>query len=395
MMKIALVAANMKSGGSERMMSRISFFLSANNEVDIVLFDSDEIAYEFAGNLVNLNAGVCKNKLARLFTIAKRIIKYNLLICKRKYDVIFAFASGANKIAAYSIGKAKVYLSCRGFGSLKNDCGKYHNMLKNKKNMILFNSYALQTYYESFYPEDITRTIVVQNAFDIEMIRSESVKPLPAEDKHFFETHEVLLSVSSFTDKKGQWNLLKAFELLKNDIPDAGLVFVGYRGDLESTIKDMASRSKYSGDILFVGFSDNPFKYMKAADVFVLPSVSEGFPNVVVEAMTCGVPIVATDCMTGPREILCESSEKAPDCLCDYYLADYGILTPVMPKKPNYEYSQTEDSHKIFARALKRLLTDDNLSDQYSKKAFERARAFDNSVMCKKYDTLITREGLN
>jgi len=52
------------------------------------------------------------------------------------------------------------------------------------------------------------------------------------------------------------------------------------------------------------GFVSNPYKYMGKANVFVLSSIYEGFANVLVEALACGIPVVSTDCESGPREIL-------------------------------------------------------------------------------------------
>ena len=68
-------------------------------------------------------------------------------------------------------------------------------------------------------------------------------------------------------------------------------------------------------DVVFLGWQSNPYPYMRRAGVFVLPSNYEGFPNAMLEAMACGVPVVATDCPHGPAEILAGGR--------------YGILTPM------------------------------------------------------------------
>ena len=57
-------------------------------------------------------------------------------------------------------------------------------------------------------------------------------------------------------------------------------------------------------DILLLGFIKNPFKYLAKSDIFVLSSLYEGLPTVLIEALACGIPIISTDCQTGPKEIL-------------------------------------------------------------------------------------------
>jgi len=72
------------------------------------------------------------------------------------------------------------------------------------------------------------------------------------------------------------------------------------RPKLEALVREL----RLEEDVALPGFVDNPYKYMKRAAVFVLSSQWEGFGNVLVEAMACGCPVVATDCPSGPAEIL-------------------------------------------------------------------------------------------
>jgi glycosyltransferase involved in cell wall biosynthesis len=69
---------------------------------------------------------------------------------------------------------------------------------------------------------------------------------------------------------------------------------------LEEKIRDAGLH----GEVRLEGFVDNPFAYMRRADLFVLSSAWEGLPGVLIQAMACGTPVVSTDCPSGPREIL-------------------------------------------------------------------------------------------
>lgn len=115
----------------------------------------------------------------------------------------------------------------------------------------------------------------------------------------------VILSVGRMHPQKDFPTLIKAFARLRAE-RDVKLVILG--GGTEHGVKaDLTALAKRLGvlaDIDFPGVVSNPFSYMAKADVFVLSSQFEGCPNVLVEAMACGCPVVSTKCPHGPDEIL-------------------------------------------------------------------------------------------
>jgi len=112
----------------------------------------------------------------------------------------------------------------------------------------------------------------------------------------------VILGAGRLTKQKDFSTLLRAFARLKGQM-QARLIILGEggeRGKLERLIKDLG----LSADVALPGFSANPYAYMARASLFVLSSRWEGSPNVLTEAMALGTAVVATDCPSGPREIL-------------------------------------------------------------------------------------------
>lgn len=91
-------------------------------------------------------------------------------------------------------------------------------------------------------------------------------------------------------------------------------------------IQKLTKNLQLKDDVLFLGFKNNPFKYIAKADLFVLSSLWEGFPNVLIEAMVCGLPIISTGCRSGPREILAPTYRNKVKN--DYYKAEYGVIIP-------------------------------------------------------------------
>ncbi len=112
----------------------------------------------------------------------------------------------------------------------------------------------------------------------------------------------VVLSAGRLTPTKGHATLLEAFAELVKSRP-ARLVTLG-EGPERGRLLELARKLGIERSVDFPGFQVNPFGYMARAKVFALASTYEGFPNVLVQAMACGTPVVSTDCASGPREIL-------------------------------------------------------------------------------------------
>jgi len=112
----------------------------------------------------------------------------------------------------------------------------------------------------------------------------------------------VVLGVGRLTYQKDFGTLLRAFARVRKERV-CRLVLLGEgaeRAKLEALAEELGVRT----EVALPGFVENPYKYMARAAVFVLSSRYEGLPNVLIEALACGVPVVATDCPSGPGEIL-------------------------------------------------------------------------------------------
>ena len=112
----------------------------------------------------------------------------------------------------------------------------------------------------------------------------------------------VIIAAGRLTAVKDHAMLLRAFAELVQSRP-ARLVMLG-EGPERENLMQLARRYGIAQHVELPGFKLNPFAYMSRANVFVLSSRYEGFPNVLVQAMACGTPVVSTDCRSGPREIL-------------------------------------------------------------------------------------------
>lgn len=152
---------------------------------------------------------------------------------------------------------------------------------------------------------------VIYNPIVTDDIRT---KAKAAVDHPFFtDGQPVFVAVGRMREQKDFPNLIKAFARVRTKRP-AKLVILG-EGSERLRLEQMVDEMGLSEDVSLPGFTDNPYAYLARATAFVLSSRWEGLPTVVVEALSCGARVVATDCPSGPREILANGA--------------YGTLVPV------------------------------------------------------------------
>src|SRR6478672_2210864 len=121
-------------------------------------------------------------------------------------------------------------------------------------------------------------------------------------DEHRAGEFKTLVSVGRLVEQKGYDVLLEALSIVRRSM-DCRLIIVG-GGPLQGELQALADSLGLHDFVDLVGWEDNPFRYVARSDLFVLSSRWEGLANVVIEALACGCPVVATDCNYGPEEIL-------------------------------------------------------------------------------------------
>src|SRR6185369_7788029 len=161
---------------------------------------------------------------------------------------------------------------------------------------------------------------------------------------------------------KGFDYLLDALVEVRKTIP-ASLWIIG-EGEQRAALETKIKRLRLEDSVKLLGFQQNPFKYMAAADLFVLSSLYEGFGNVIVEAMACGVPVVATDCPYGPGEIIEDGKN--------------GILAPPA-------------NALALAAAILRVLKDESMREKLSFEGRDRANDFDAQTIADAYGELFLK----
>jgi glycosyltransferase involved in cell wall biosynthesis len=199
------------------------------------------------------------------------------------------------------------------------------------------------------------RIQVIHNPVDLLQIARAVAEPIdPALERAW--TPPVIVAAGRLADAKNYPLLIDAMAVLRERVP-ARLFILG-AGDLEGALRQRIAERHLDDDVVLCGFQENPWKYVARADVFALTSRYEGFGNVLVEAMACGVPVVATQ-SPGTREIVSDG--------VDGLLVERHEATAV-------------------AAALERLLTDQTLHRKLSAGARTSAKRFSLPAIAAAYD---------
>lgn len=196
---------------------------------------------------------------------------------------------------------------------------------------------------------------VIFNPLDIKDIREKSKEKI----LELSNDSTKIICVGSLVKSKGHIYLIEATDILIKEykIP-IDLYFVG-DGNLKSLLQSEVSSRGLEDFVHFLGFQANPYKFIKNSDLFVLPALWEGFGNVIIEAMACETPVIATNCESGPKEIITNRIN--------------GIL--IEPK----------DVFSLVA-AINEVIYNDELRKEIKEKGSIRANDFDIEIIIKEYE---------
>ena len=146
---------------------------------------------------------------------------------------------------------------------------------------------------------------VVNNPVDLTAVASAAQEPIDEIDAARWQP-PVIVAAGRLAEAKNYPLLIEAFAILRERTP-ASLFILG-QGDQEPAVRALIQKLGLGGCVHLCGFRNNPWSYMARADVFALTSRYEGFGNVLIEAMACGVPVVATS-SPGTREIVTSGAD--------------------------------------------------------------------------------------
>lgn len=359
--KLLLISPMLHQGGFERVCITTARLLKPYYDVSIVIFDDADIAFDIRGlSIINIHLGVRNGKLAKITNLMRRAVRVRKLKQRMKPVIAYSFGPSANMVNALSkTSLTRVFLGLRGYQDVADD--PKMKLYVRKADRIICCSKEIEAIVQEKY--GYLQTATLYNPYDAEGITElskEKVTDLPwkMEDE---DRPRILIGVGRDDPIKGFWHLIKAFYLVQKEIPQMRLIIMG-DGSFEQA-KSLVSELQLEQKVYFPGVRKNPYKYLAASEMFLLSSYTEGFPNVLVEAMILGRPLISTDCRTGPAEILDHGK--------------YGILVPDMGDTEDYSGDTISEKETCFAEKIIEVLKDSERQKELSELERKRAGEFD------------------
>lgn len=368
-------------------MKKILFLINAlrGGGAEKVLIDTvnalDKSKYQITVQTV-IDGGVLKNRLGddveyksivkaknpflrRLCTYAVNYIlppkMVHRLFIGKGYDYEIAFLEGVpTKLISASDDKNSIkyawvhidLYNTFGLDKVHKNMQKHIECYKKFDRIVCVSESVKETFIKRF--GDFDDLIVKYNIIDDKAIIEKSKEPVQVSNKLR------VVTVGRVENQKGFDRLLRIHKKLSDEGFDYELMIVG-EGSKRAELEEYVRANNLSDSVVFTGFTDNPYKYMASADMIVYPSRAEGYSTVAVEAVILGKSVIATDC-SGMREIFGDS--------------EHGFVT--------------ENDEDAICSAMKKMLSDKDLREEYAKKAKSRSRDFGKSVRIKELEELFS-----
>lgn len=296
----------MGGGGAARTMLNIINHLDRTKFTPMLVTLDFDYTYE---SYVREDVQFIKLPVKRL---RQGIFPLSKLIRDEKPDLLFSTVPNYNTIAilAKLLSRTKTKLVVREAaylgGTIKENMKlKMYGLLYKVSHRVIALSEGVKGNLISRYRVNSAKIDVIYNPIDLTHIQNESQQNI--EEQHLFEQPEkTIITAGRLVAEKDHATLLRSFASIDKQL-NAHLIILG-EGELETQLKQLAKKLGISERISFLGFKQNPYAYIKRANVFALTSTTEGFGHVLVEALALGVPVVSTRCNPGAEEILGEGT---------------------------------------------------------------------------------------
>jgi glycosyltransferase involved in cell wall biosynthesis len=300
--RLTLVISSLLGGGAERVLTILANgWANRGTQVTIVTLD-DGVPFHPLDARVSLRplsvAGVSNNLPSAIRNNLRRVRRLRRAIVESRPDAVVSFADVTNVLTLLATRGLRIPVAV----SERSDpavCpigtifGFLRRLLYPGASAVIVQSEEARSFFSLAIRE---RAEVIPNP----VLRVETARPAAREPT----THrKTVISLGRLSREKGFDLLIDAFFLVASEFPDWSLEIWG-EGPERSNLEGRVAEKGLEGQVRLAGQTRSPDEKLSRADLFVLSSRFEGFPNGLCEAMACGLPVLAANCPSGPRQIV-------------------------------------------------------------------------------------------
>lgn len=361
---VAIIVSTLNRGGAERVAANMSIEFAKYYNVFLIVHDAEEIAYPYAGHLIDLHLPPAAGVFGKVMTLLKRVYRVRKIKKENHIQFTISHLPMCNYVNVFSRYRDQVITYVHTMEIPTRGTKIRERLIAACSDVMVCVSECVRLNMARNFGISEKKLKTIYNFCDMTV-------DLPQKSENRIGAE--IISMGRFVEQKGQWHLIRAMKKVTEKCPDAHLTLLG-EGNLRDTFEKLIARLGLQGAIDMPGYLKDPHLKIAEADIYANPAEAEGLPMALIEAGNCGLPIISTDCDAGCREIL------APDTPVDFKtkdveLATYGILVPVCTDH-NFENLKLCKEEEMLADGIIRLITDKSLAAHYSAKALERAVQF-------------------
>lgn len=316
MIKILFVIPNLLGGGAEKVLVNLVNNLNTQKyQVTVMtIFDVGENKKYLKENIHyrRIFKKIIRGNV-HIFKIFSPSFLAKSLVVDNQYDIIVSYLqSPATRIVSGYKGNAKIVNWVHNeYKTLDKPLKIYRNLKElvdcyNNYDATIFVSETAKKAFEYLFPDITCEKKVLYNTIEDQNIRKLSLDE--NEVIEFNGEYINLISVGRFVEQKAFDRLIRIMNKLVNYENIKVRLYLLGKGPLESYYKKLISDFKLQNKVMLLGYKENPYKYVRKADLFVCSSLYEGFSTAVTEALILGVPVITTLC-SGMEELLGRNNE--------------------------------------------------------------------------------------
>lgn len=298
-MKITFIISSLKSGGAERVLTGLANYWSKKGyDISIIKYQPGDSFYPIDSKIfVHTINFENRSKLGRTFFLIKEIRRK---ISQISPDIVISFIDKTNILSIFATQglNTKLIISERTNPEVLR-INKFWDVLRKlfykKADALVVQTNFIKNWSIKVMPTE--KVFIIPNALD--EIRRNSILSLTRKKSKT----NVIATMGRLSYEKGHDLLIESFKVLSQKFPDLHLEIIG-DGPLKEKLINKVNELDISQKVTFHGHLKNPFPILNDADIFVLPSRVEGFPNALLEAMALGLPSISFDCNYGPSDLI-------------------------------------------------------------------------------------------